>query len=132
MLKLLSKDAMDRYQSAASLAADLERCRGDWEATGGVEPFPLDSLRALHFQLPEKLYGREAETARLLRAFERTNASHLAEVLGGHLGKQRAAAQGGHDFVLNGSFDLYGLHESPPRRRSRRRRGLGPARPEGQ
>ena len=62
VLKLLAKTADDRYQTAAGLAIDLQRCLAEWQATGGIEPFPLGrqdvSDRLL---IPERLYGRERE-----------------------------------------------------------------------
>ena len=41
LMKLLAKAAEHRYQSAAGLARDLERCRGQWEASGRIDTFPL-------------------------------------------------------------------------------------------
>jgi predicted ATPase/class 3 adenylate cyclase len=74
-LKLLAKDAEDRYQSADALCADLERCREHWVNSRDIPRFPL----ALHdaaarFRLPRKLYGREQELAELLAALDRTSA----------------------------------------------------------
>jgi Protein kinase domain len=76
VMKLLAKTAEDRYQTAAGVAADLQRCMSMVEATGSVEAFVLgeqdipDVLR-----VPEKLYGREREVAALLAAFERVVSS---------------------------------------------------------
>jgi serine/threonine protein kinase len=41
VLKLLSKDADDRYCSAAGIEADLKRCRDDWRRTGIITAFEL-------------------------------------------------------------------------------------------
>ena len=41
VMKLLAKTADDRYQTAAGLAIDLRRCLAEWQATGGIAPFPL-------------------------------------------------------------------------------------------
>lgn len=72
VLKLMSKNAEDRYSSAASLRADLEECQRRWKASERVAPFPLDTHRdRVAFQLPQKLYGREAEGRKLLEAFDR-------------------------------------------------------------
>jgi len=72
VLKLLAKNAEDRYQGAAGLEADLRRCQDEWEAHGRIAPFELGqhdvSERLL---IPEKLYGREAEIEVLLAAFQR-------------------------------------------------------------
>jgi len=71
VLKLLAKVAEERYQSAEGLKADLERCR-DALRRGRHEDFPL----GMHdfpsrFQLPQRLYGRDAHAATLLQGFER-------------------------------------------------------------
>ncbi len=75
VLKLLAKNAEDRYQSAYGIVADLRHCLAQWEETGEVQPFALaQSDRSDRFQIPQKLYGREADIDRLLAAFERVSA----------------------------------------------------------
>jgi predicted ATPase/class 3 adenylate cyclase len=70
--RLLAKNAEDRYQSAHGLRADLERCLNEFAATGAIAPFELAQRDfSGKFQIPQKLYGREAETATLLSAFDR-------------------------------------------------------------
>lgn len=70
--KLLAKNAEDRYQSAAAVADDLERARAQLKAYGDVAPFALgETDRVDRFQLSQRLYGRDAERARLLGAFAR-------------------------------------------------------------
>ena len=64
VMKLLAKNAEDRYQTAAGLEYDLRQCRAAWEQRGGIEDFPL----AAHdvpdqFWIHEKLYGRSREVA---------------------------------------------------------------------
>lgn len=72
LLKLLAKDAQDRYQSGEALRADLERCREHYGAGGRIPRFPLAQRdTAARFQLPRKLHGREAELATLLAALQR-------------------------------------------------------------
>lgn len=81
VLKLMSKNAEDRYSSASSVRADLEECQRRWRAGEHIGPFRLDTHRGTAtFQLPQKLYGREADTARLLGAFDRV-AKGAAELL---------------------------------------------------
>ncbi|NER93159.1 MAG: AAA family ATPase [Symploca sp. SIO1B1] len=72
ILKLMAKNAEERYQSILGLKYDLERCLQQWEATGEITPFDLgENDRSDRFIIPEKLYGREAEVQVLLDAFER-------------------------------------------------------------
>jgi predicted ATPase/class 3 adenylate cyclase/GAF domain-containing protein/tRNA A-37 threonylcarbamoyl transferase component Bud32 len=71
VMKLMAKNAEERYQSAEGLKADLEICRQQLEAKGNIAPFALGQQDICdRFQIPQKLYGREAEIATLLAAFE--------------------------------------------------------------
>jgi predicted ATPase/signal transduction histidine kinase/serine/threonine protein kinase len=72
VMKLMAKNAEDRYQSALGLKYDLEKCLQQWQAQGKIEPFELATRDiAGRFLIPEKLYGREAEVSTLLAAFDR-------------------------------------------------------------
>lgn len=72
ILKLMAKNAEERYQSAVGLKYDLEQCLYQWKETGNIEPFKLATNDyADRFLIPEKLYGREQEVAALLQAFQR-------------------------------------------------------------
>ncbi len=72
VIKLMAKNAEDRYQSALGLKYDLEKCRSEWEENGEIEYFELGSKDISdRFLIPEKLYGRVAEVEALLDAFER-------------------------------------------------------------
>ncbi|MCK6501877.1 AAA family ATPase [Myxococcota bacterium] len=69
--RLLAKNADDRYQSAGGLARDLERCQADLSQRHGIHDFPLGQAdRPLRFQVPDRLYGRDADVAALLQSFE--------------------------------------------------------------
>src|SRR4028119_1492760 len=73
-LKLMAKTAEDRYQSACGIKADLEKCLNQLQTKGKIESFPLGSQDICDkFQIPQKLYGREAEVADLLAAFDRVS-----------------------------------------------------------
>jgi PAS domain S-box-containing protein len=82
IMKLLSKNAENRYQTAAGLEADLQSCLAAWDTQGRIEVFPLcahdGSGRIL---IPEKLYGRDAEREVLLDAFDRVVTSGRAELV---------------------------------------------------
>lgn len=118
VMKLLAKEADDRYQSAQGLALDLELCLAELEAKGAIEPFSLgekDVWEELRF--PAKLYGREADCERLLAAFERVVAEGVAELtlVFGYSGIGKSSLV--HEvhrpivrergFFLEGKFDQY-------------------------
>ncbi|MGB3494030.1 MAG: AAA family ATPase, partial [Elainellaceae cyanobacterium] len=72
VMKLLAKNAEERYQSAWGICADLCHCRDQLLQSQTISPFPIaQSDRSSRFQIPEKLYGREQEIAIVLEAFER-------------------------------------------------------------
>jgi PAS domain S-box-containing protein len=81
-LKLLAKNAEERYQTAFGIEADLRMCLAEWELHGHIDGFQLgahDSQDQL--LIPEKLYGREREVETLLAAFERVRAQGMAELV---------------------------------------------------
>lgn len=72
VMKLMAKNAEDRYQSALGLKYDLEKCLAEFKETGGVEYFEIGQRDVCdRFLIPEKLYGRETEVQQLLEAFDR-------------------------------------------------------------
>ncbi|MBR8836852.1 MAG: AAA family ATPase [Stigonema ocellatum SAG 48.90 = DSM 106950] len=72
IVKLIAKNAEDRYQSAWGIKADLERCAAQLTETGQIGSIQLGLQDVCdQFHIPQKLYGREAEIAALLAAFER-------------------------------------------------------------
>ncbi|WP_437895326.1 AAA family ATPase [Sorangium sp. So ce124] len=82
LMKLLAKEADDRYQSARGLRHDLERCLEPWSSRGTIEPFPLGERDVSdRFQIPQKLYGRDKEISGLLCAFERVVRDGVPELL---------------------------------------------------
>ena len=122
VMKLLAKAAEDRYQQALGLLTDLDRCITALDESGRVEPFTLGE-RDLNerLQIPQKLYGREAEEEALLAALERAaeGRSQLVLVTGAAgVGKSalvqelhKAIARRGGRFVT-GKFDQ--LHREVP------------------
>jgi tRNA A-37 threonylcarbamoyl transferase component Bud32 len=74
VLKLLAKNAEDRYQSAFGVKADLKVCKLQFAKTAQIEIFPVaQNDFSGKLQIPQKLYGRENEVNILLQAFERVS-----------------------------------------------------------
>ncbi len=82
VMKLLAKAPEDRYQSATGLRLDLEACQtmgtGEQENRAFVAGQQDHSDR---FELPQKLYGRQAQIDTLLRAFEAVSQGATAMML---------------------------------------------------
>lgn len=76
VLKLLAKNAEERYQSAAGVEHDLRRCLDAWQRRGRIKAFTLDEYGTFdRLWVPEKLYGREYEVGVLVDAFARVVAN---------------------------------------------------------
>ena len=80
VMKLLSKTAEDRYQSAYGLISDLQRCVDHLNAGGSLDaPELLEEFTpgkndvSDKLQIHQKLYGRNEERSELLKAFDRSS-----------------------------------------------------------
>ncbi len=74
VMKLMAKNAEDRYQSALGLKHDLETCLYQLKDAGKIEHFQIAQKDiGERFLIPEKLYGRETEVQQLLEAFDRVS-----------------------------------------------------------
>ena len=81
-MRLLAKNAEERYQTAAGLEADLRRCLAEWESHGRIGSFPLGAQDSSgRLLIPEKLYGREREVEALVAALDRVVAQGIAELV---------------------------------------------------
>ena len=82
VMKLLEKDAAERYQTASGLGADLQRCLGELESKGRIAKFRLGSSdRVTRLSPQDRLYGRETEVGSLLAAFDRVASTGATEVV---------------------------------------------------
>jgi len=115
VMKLLSKNALRRYQSALGLRADLEHCRRDWTMSQRITPFPLGQSDVPNrFIIPQKLYGRERETEEMLSMFEQASTGEALLVLvAGYSGVGKTSfvqelhrvIAGRHGYFITGKFD---------------------------
>ncbi|MBN2526452.1 MAG: AAA family ATPase [Deltaproteobacteria bacterium] len=72
VMKLLSKNPEDRYQSESGLIADLLRCQQQLDDSGQIEKFAVgqsDTTRTFH--IPETLYGRGPDIDVLSQSIQR-------------------------------------------------------------
>lgn len=74
ILKLLSKQSEDRYQSVNGLLVDLRYCLR-WEEKGKFDPnFRLGQTDQYgQFHVSQKLYGREKQVKQLMNSFDRVS-----------------------------------------------------------
>ncbi len=117
VMRLLEKDAEERYQSAFGLQHDLERCVEQLTKSGSIEAFELgESDFSGLFQIPQKLYGREDELKTLLDSYDRI-AAGAAELflVAGYSGTGKSALIhevdkpiiGKRGYFIEGKFDQY-------------------------
>lgn len=82
IMKLLTKTAEERYQTAAGAESDLRRCLAEWETRGDIDEFPPGEHDTPdRLLIPEKLYGRTAEIDTLLASFDRIVAGGRPELV---------------------------------------------------
>lgn len=117
-MKLMAKNAEDRYQSAEALQADIRFIRERFEKDTSLDGFILGHTdKNSRFLIPEKLYGREDELSRLFSAFETiklNGGSALVTVSGASgVGKSRLVHEVQRPVVeargrfASGKFDQY-------------------------
>ena len=69
--RLMQKEPEKRYRSCSGLLADLEQCRDEYAATGGIREFPLE--RYVHTRrttFVSRMVGRDREAATILGEYE--------------------------------------------------------------
>ncbi|MEO8128194.1 MAG: sigma 54-interacting transcriptional regulator [Bryobacteraceae bacterium] len=117
-MKLLAKNAEERYQTAAGLEADLRRCLSEWQTHARIHPFLLGADDAPdRLLIPEKLYGRERQVDALLTAFDRVMAQGTTELVlvSGYSGVGKSSVVNElhkalvppRGFFASGKFDQY-------------------------
>ncbi|MEK8019740.1 MAG: AAA family ATPase, partial [Candidatus Parabeggiatoa sp.] len=117
VLKLMAKNAEDRYQSSYGLKADLADCLQQWQTAGRIEAFPLGRADVSdRFEIPQKLYGREEHIATLMGVAERVSEGRCEMMLvAGYSGIGKSALvqevykplTGQHGYFIAGKFDQF-------------------------
>jgi hypothetical protein len=117
VMKLLAKRPEDRYQSALGVESDLSQCLAQLEETGSIVPFALAAHDAVALEIPNKLYGREAELATLMDTFAGASGfgGPKLALISGYIGIGKSSlaremgnliVRGGGRFI-EGKFDQY-------------------------
>ncbi len=115
IMKLLAKNAEDRYQSALGVYYDLEICINSLQQNEEVEPFALggNDFSGKYFT-QQKLYGRENEVKTLFSVFEECAAGEKKLLLvSGYSGSGKSALiaevqkpiTGKNGLFVKGKFD---------------------------
>jgi predicted ATPase/predicted signal transduction protein with EAL and GGDEF domain/tRNA A-37 threonylcarbamoyl transferase component Bud32 len=79
--RLLRKAPEERYQSAAGLVADLERCLQELGDGNAIRRFELGAQDVIErFEPPQKLYGRDREAAVLVETLHQVAAGKVCTV----------------------------------------------------
>jgi PAS domain S-box-containing protein len=118
VMKLLAKTAEERYQTAAGVEGDLQRCLDEWQIQGQVAEFKLGKHDISdQLLIPEKLYGRRCEIDILLASFERVVTSGRPEliIVSGYSGIGKSSVVNElhkvlvpqRGFFASGKFDQY-------------------------
>src|SRR5260370_3908692 len=117
-MKLLAKNAEERYQTASGVEADLRRCLAEWESYGRIDAFPLGAHDASErLLISQKLYGRGPEIAAVLTAFDRVlvDGTPALVLVSGYSGVGKSsvvhelhkAIIPSHGLFASGKFDQY-------------------------
>ncbi|GAB4175551.1 MAG: AAA family ATPase [Coleofasciculaceae cyanobacterium] len=117
IMRLMAKNAEDRYQSARGLLADLEFCLNQLQTKGEITDFILGHLDILsQLLIPQKLYGRETQVNLLLAAFDRVTQGNCELLLvSGYSGIGKSAVVNEvnkpitrqYGFFISGKFDQF-------------------------
>lgn len=120
VMKLLAKNAEDRYQSISGLKADLEECYRQSKAKGIIEDFTIGEKDISDvFVVPEKLYGRETEIAFLNELFHRAaKGEKIMAFFSGPVGIGKSAlvneihkpVSGRRSYFIDGKYDRFERH----------------------
>ncbi len=119
VMKLLAKNAEDRYQSAFGIKADLEKVQKNLTGLRDLSGLQFKLAQndfSGHFRIPQKLYGRENEIQTLLQAFSRVSLGTAEMILiAGYSGVGKTAIVNEvhkpmtekHGYFATGKFDQY-------------------------
>ncbi|MCP4398787.1 MAG: AAA family ATPase [bacterium] len=117
VMKLLEKNAEDRYQSALGAKADFEKCQDYLATNHNIKNFTFELGQhdfSGQFHIPQKLYGRKGEIDTLVESFARVRSGKTEMMLvTGYSGVGKTALvyevhkamTENHGFFAEGKFD---------------------------
>ncbi|KAL0484984.1 hybrid signal transduction histidine kinase dhkG, partial [Acrasis kona] len=81
-MKLLNKDANERYKSWQGLQNDLSECQNRIDENNNIEWFAIGSTDYVErFNIPKHLYGREKQIGELISTFEKVSKTGVTEMM---------------------------------------------------
>ncbi len=116
IMKLLAKNAENRYQSALGLKHDLTICLAYIDDLQQLDFLLAQQDFSNQFNIPQKLYGRETEINQLLQSFERVAQGNTELMLvKGYSGVGKTSLVNAvhlpmtqkHGYFASGKFDQY-------------------------
>ena len=117
IMKLLSKNAEDRYLSGQGLIYDLKQCQQQYETLGRVDRFVLaEQDYPEKLRISQKIYGRDQEIEKLIALYEKASQGniHMAVISGEPgVGKTSLVLESykpitlGKGYFLVGKFDPF-------------------------
>ncbi len=116
IMKMMSKTAEERYQSAWGIKADLEQCWNQLQNIGNITNFPIATQDISEkFKLPQKLYGRDQEIEKLRTAFARVCDQSEMMLIAGYSGIGKTVLvqeiyqqiSQKYGYFITGKFDQY-------------------------
>lgn len=82
VMKMLAKEAENRYQSAMGVYQDLEYCIRQIESGIELRTFPIGQYDVTsEFNVPQKIFGREKELTQLLKTLDNTKGGQTELVM---------------------------------------------------
>jgi predicted ATPase/GAF domain-containing protein/tRNA A-37 threonylcarbamoyl transferase component Bud32 len=122
ILRLLEKNAENRYQTSYGLKFDLEKSFKLFKEGKLSEQFPLGARDfSEEFRIPQKLYGRGEELKQLLESFNKVGLEGTTEVvlIGGYSGVGKSSLvkevqkpiTAHRGYFLSGKYDQYNRSE---------------------
>jgi len=116
VMKCLSKDPNQRYQSSRGLHEDIKECHKQILETGTIETFGLglnDNIDK--FEIPTRLYGRKEELKKLKNLYGKSADENVLVFISGHPGVGKTSVV--HEFdhwlrdqsgkMIYGKYDQY-------------------------